>query len=93
MSIKKLVVQLEKHINVKFPEYEAKFYSNQRNLFIHMGLDKSLFGYKHFRKLLTEINCFLNEHLPNKFNCFFPPKLLHSTKWKHDYILSRKKYL
>ena len=29
MSIKKLVVQLEKHINVKFPEYEAKFYSNQ----------------------------------------------------------------
>ena len=93
MSIKKLVVQLEKHINVKFPEYEAKFYSNQRNLFIHMGLDKSLFGYEHFRKLLTEINCFLNEHLPNKFSCFFPPKLLHSTKWKHDYILSRKKYL
>ena len=28
MSIKKLILQLEKHIAVKFPEYDAKFYSN-----------------------------------------------------------------
>ena len=41
MSIKKLIIQLEKHINTKFPEYQAKFYSNRRNNYIHMGLDKS----------------------------------------------------
>ena len=52
MSIKKLVVQLEKHIQAKFPEYQAKFYSNRRNLYLHMGLDKSLFGYENFKKLL-----------------------------------------
>ena len=46
MSIKKLVKQLEKHIDVKFPEYAAKFYSNHRNMYIHMGLDKSLFSYE-----------------------------------------------
>ena len=45
MSIKKLVMQLEKHITVKFPEYDAKFYSNRRNFYIHMGLDKSLFSF------------------------------------------------
>ena len=45
MSIKKLVVQLEKHITVKFPEYDAKFYSNRRNFYIHMGFDKSLFSF------------------------------------------------
>ena len=28
MSIRKLVPQLEKHINAKFPEYQTKFYSN-----------------------------------------------------------------
>ena len=28
-----------------------------------MGLDKSLFGYANFRKLLDEVDCFLNEHL------------------------------
>ena len=90
MSIKKLVCQLEKHINVKFPEYHAKFYSNRRNFYIHMGLDNSLFGYDNFKKMLEEINCFLNEHLPNKFISVFPPKLINSSKWKHDYIVSKK---
>ena len=52
MSIKKLVVQLEKHINNKFPEFKAKFYSNGRNFYIHMGLDESLFGFCEYRKLL-----------------------------------------
>ena len=77
MSIKKLVVQLEKHISAKFPEYQAKFYSNRRNFYIHMGLDNSLFGYGNFKKLLEDIDCFLNEHLPNKFISIFPPKLIH----------------
>ena len=77
MSIKKLVVQLEKHISAKFPEYQAKFYSNRRNFYIHMGLDNSLFGYGNFKKLLEDIECFLNEHLPNKFISIFPPKLMH----------------
>ena len=43
---KKLVVQLEKHIDNRFPEYEARFYSNRRNYYIHMGLNKSLFSLK-----------------------------------------------
>ena len=77
MSIKKLVVQLEKHINAKFPEYQAQFYSNRRNFYIYMGLDNSLFGYGNFKKLLEDIECFLNEHLPNKFISIFPPKLIH----------------
>ena len=90
MSIKKLVTQLEKHIHVKFPEYNAKFYSNRRNSYIHMGLDSSLFGYANFKKLLDEVDCFLNEHLPNRFISVFLPKLIHSTKWKHDYIVNKK---
>ena len=28
MSIKKLVLQLEKHIAAKFPKYDVKFYLN-----------------------------------------------------------------
>ena len=87
MSIKKLVVQLEKHIQVKFPEYQATFYSNRKNFLIHMGLEKSLFGFENCKKLLEEIDCFLSEHLSTKFICVFPPKLIYSTKWKHDYII------
>ena len=90
MSLKKLIVQLEKHINVKFPEYQPKFYSNRRNFYIHMGLDQSLFSFENFRKLLHEIVCFLNEHLENKFTCVLPPKLINFSRWKHDYIISKK---
>ena len=54
MSLKKLIVQLEKHISVKYPEYQAKFYSNRQNFYIHMGLDQSLFAFKNFRQLLQE---------------------------------------
>ena len=55
-----------------------------------MGLDNSLFGYENFKKLLEEVENLLNEHLPNKFISIFPPKLIYSTKWKHDYIISKK---
>ena len=75
---------------LQFPEYQAKFYYNRRNLYLHMGLDKSLFSYEIFEKLLEEVDCFLNEYLSNKFACVFPPKLIHSTKWKHDYTIYKK---
>ena len=90
MSIKKLVLQLEKHIAVKFPEYDSKFYSNRWNVYIHMGLDKSLFSFENYQKLLNEVDCFLNEHLEKKFIPIFPPKLIYFTKWKHDYIVCKK---
>ena len=61
--IKKLVIQLEKHIKEKFPEHEAKFYSNRRNFYVHMGLDKSLFSFENYKLLLQKINNFLSEHL------------------------------
>ena len=57
---------------------------------IHMGLDESLFGFDEYNKLLQEIDNFLNEHLPGKFTCIFPPRLINSTKWKFDYLVSKK---
>ena len=48
MSIKRTIIKLEKHIGIKFPEHEAKFYSNRRNSGIHMGLNKAIFAYLNF---------------------------------------------
>ena len=70
-------MELEKHISVKFLKYQAKFYSNRRNFYVHLGLDQSLFSFENFRQLLQEIDCFLNEHLENKFTSVFPPKLIN----------------
>ena len=75
---------------MKFSEYNARFCSNRRNYYIHMGLDSSLFGYTNFKKLLDELDFFLNEYLPHQFISVFPPKLIHSTKWKHNYIINKK---
>ena len=89
MSIKKTIIKLEKHIGIKFPEYEAKLYSNRRNSCIHMGLDKAIFAYSNFQELLKEITLFLDENIPNKFTDNFP-RLIHSTKWKFDNIVAIK---
>ena len=90
MSVKEKIIQLEKHNDVKFLEYQAKFYCNRRNFYIHMGLDNSLFNYVNFKKLLDEVELFLNENLQDKFSSNFPLKLIHSTKWKYYYIFASK---
>ena len=90
MSIKKVVTQLEKHMSLKFPEYGSKFYSNRRNYYIHLGLAKSLFSFENYKNFLEEVDSFLIEHLQSQFICVFPPKLVISTKWKHNYIIYRK---
>ena len=89
MTIKKIVIQLEKHIGLKFPHYAAKFYANRRNFYIHFGLDKSLFSFEDYNHFLEEINKYLSEHLKD-FKSVYPPKLVFSTKWKHDYIIYSK---
>ena len=90
MMKKKLIVQLEKHIKEKFPEYDAKFYSNRRNFYIHMGLDNSLFYFDNYQILLEEIDNFLTEHLETKFSRVYPPKSIFSTRLQYDYIISKK---
>ena len=71
MSTKILVMQLGKHTAIKFPEYDAKFYSNRRNFYIDMGLDKSLFSFENYHKLLNKVDCFLNEYLGKKLFLYF----------------------
>ena len=79
-----------RNIKEKFPEYNAKFYSNQRNFYIHTGLKNSLFSFDNYKILLEEIGNFLTEHLETNFSRVYPPKLIFSTRWKNDYIISKK---
>ena len=73
------MIQLEKHIYNKFPEFNAKFYSNRRKFYVHMGLDNSLYGYSNFKQLLEETDLLIDECLPEKCHSEFS-KLIHSTK-------------
>ena len=90
MSIKKVAAQLDKHMSSKFSEHNSKFYANRRDFYIHLGLDLSLFSFENYKQFLQEVNSFLTEHLHTQFSNVFPPKLVISTKWNHDYIVYKK---
>ena len=60
--------QLEKHIELSFPNYKAKSYSNRRNFYIHLGLDIYLFSFENYKDFLDQIDKFLTEHLVKNFN-------------------------
>ena len=54
-----------------------------------MGLDKTIFVFSNLRELLKEVTLFLDKNIPNKFTDNFL-RLIHSTKWKFDYIVATK---
>ena len=55
-----------------------------------MCTDKSLFCFENYILLLQGIDNFLTEHIEHKFIAVNPPKLIFSTRWKHDYIIYKK---
>ena len=87
MSVKSIIKKLEKNIEQRHPNYEAKFYSNRRNNYIHLGLDRSLFSFENYKTFLKDIDDFLSLKLNENFRKIDPPKLIISTKWKHDYLI------
>ena len=91
MSIKKCILTLENDFKKKFPELNAAFYSSRRNMCVHVGLDKAIFAYSNFNKIINELNNLFDEHLAEKFKTNYP-QLIHSSKWKFDYIIARKKF-
>ena len=87
MTVKKIITKLQRLMKQKFPHYDSKFYANRHNTYIHLGLDKSLFSYENYKEFLYIIDKFLSEQLKVEFKIVDPPKLVISTKWKHDYII------
>lgn len=90
MLIKKNIINLEKQFKIKFPDLNVSFYNSRRNMCIDIGLDKGIFGYSNFQDIINEIKDFFDTHLQGKFVVNFP-QLIHSAKWKFDYIIARKK--
>ena len=59
MSIKKGILILEKDLKKKFLELNAAFYSTRRNMCVHIGLNKAIFAYSNFNKIINELNTYL----------------------------------
>ena len=89
MSIKKSIMKLEKSFKIKFPEVNVAFYSSRRNMCVYMGLNKTIFAYLNFKRIIEQINKFLDDHLAGIFERNYPQSI-HSAKRKFDYIVARK---
>ena len=87
MNVKTIIKKLEKVMEKKHPHYNAKFFSNRRNNYIHLGLDNSLFSYENYNLFLRDIDRYLTANLNANFELVDPPKLVLSLRWKHDYIV------
>ena len=85
-----MILQLEKYFKQKFPELDAGFYISKRNMCVHMGLNKAIFSYSNYKAIIDEYKNFLEEHLSDNF-IVNNRQLIHTAKWKFDYIISRKK--
>ena len=80
MSVKKIIRKLEDFIKKKYSHYNAKFYSNRRNTYNHLGLGVSLFSFDDYKFFLNDIDKFLNRQLQDYFKRVDPPKLVISTR-------------
>ena len=72
-----------------FLELNNGFYVSKRNNCVHMGLDSSIFSYPNYANIIAQINKVFKENLADKFVVNYP-QLIHTAKWKFDYIVSRK---
>ena len=89
MLLRKQIVKLEQHMSKKFPKLKAGFYVSRGNNFVHMGMDGPLFKFKYYTEIIAEI-IFFKENLKDEFIVTYP-YLIHTAKWKYDYIVSKKK--
>ena len=86
-TVQNIISKLQIIMKQKYPHLDGRFYANRRNSYIHLVLDKSLFSFDDYKDFLNQIDKFLSEQLKPEFKLVHLPKLVISTKWKHDYII------
>ena len=89
--IKKVIKQLDFHMDKLHPDFRGKFFINRKNMLIHVGLDTCIFEYPEYRLYLWDAENFLKKNLKTrKFQFYRVPTLINCTKWKFDYVIARK---
>ena len=83
MNVKSIVKKLEKIMEKRHHNYQAKFFSNTKNNYIHLGLDRSLSSFENYKTFLKDIDDYLSSNLNENFQQVNPPKLVLSLRWKH----------
>ena len=83
---------MEKNLKEKFPEIPiTEVYYSRRRKHIHFAFEDRLSNYERKKEFLEEVEKFYSEHLKNDFEFLNPMRIIHTIKWKFDYIAFRKR--
>ena len=84
--------RLEEYLQKKFPALSISLYVNRKCKLVHMGIDYALMSIQVRYELISSIEDFERQNLDERFRFLFP-NLIHTTHWKHDYIIFERKDL
>ena len=83
---------MEKNLKEKFPEVPLnEIYYSRRRKHIHFAFDDRLSNLERKKEFLKEVEKLYDELLKNDFEFLNPMRIIHTIKWKFDYIAFRKR--
>ena len=83
---------MEKILKEKFPEILLnEVYYSRRRKHIHFAFDDRLNNFERKKEFLKEVEKLYNEFLKSDFEFLNPMRIIHTIKWKFDYIAFRKR--
>ena len=90
MSTKPFLFSIERKMGAKYPSLNIQFYISRRSKNIHVGLDDGFLSIPNYQLVISDIH----QHWLSRnwsFDIkFIDPVLIHTTKWKFDYIIFKK---
>ena len=92
MKIKAVCNVMEMILKEKFPDINLKeVYYSRRRKHIHFAFDDRLFNFARRKEFLEEVEKLFDCYLKKDFELLKPMKIIHTIKWKFDYIVFRKR--
>ena len=83
---------MERIFKEKFPEIPiTEVYYSKRRKHIHFAFEDRLSNYERKKEFLEEVEKFFSKHLKKDFEFLNPMRIIHTIKWKFDYIVFRKR--
>ena len=92
MKVKNICIRMERIFKEKFPEITiTEVYYSKRRKHIHFAFEDRFSNYERKKEFLEEVKKHYNENLKKDFEFLNPMKIIHTIKWKFDYIAFRKR--
>ena len=92
MKIKFICNKIEVILKEKFPDSRLKeVYYSRRRKHIHFAFDEKPFNFERKDEFQKEVERIFETYLKSDFELINPMKIIHTIKWKFDYIVFRKR--